>query len=83
MKVKPLSRRTLLRGMAGSLSVGLALPALEAMREPKTASAAALPPIFGVFFWGGGLPWHAGHGAEQAGGTDLWTPNTTGATTRT
>jgi hypothetical protein len=78
MKIKPLSRRTLLRGMAGSLSVGLALPALEAMREPKTASAAALPPIFGVFFWGGGLPWHAGHGAEQAVGTDLWTPSGTG-----
>lgn len=74
---KPLSRRTLLRGMAGSVAVGLGLPALEAM-NPRAAGAATLPPIFGVVFWGGGLPWHAGHGAEQAGGTDLWTPSTTG-----
>ncbi len=74
-----LSRRILLRGVAGSVAVGLGLPSLEIMKTPGVANAAPLPPIFGMFFWGGGLPWHAGHGAEQAGGTDLWTPTTTGA----
>lgn len=73
-----LSRRTLLRGMVGTATVGLALPTLEAMLDDK-AEAATPPPVFGVFFWGGGLPWHDKHGAEQAGHPDLWTPAQIGA----
>ncbi|NUO51285.1 MAG: DUF1552 domain-containing protein, partial [Polyangiaceae bacterium] len=74
-----LSRRTLLRGTVGSLSVGLALPMLEAMLGDKDAIAAPPPPVFGLFFWGGGLPWHDKHGAAQAGHPDDWTPAETGA----
>jgi len=74
-----LSRRTLLRGVLGSTAIGLALPSLEAMVGDKAAHAADAHPIFGLFFWGGGLPWHDKHGAEQAGHADLWTPAETGA----
>lgn len=74
-----LSRRTLLRGMVGSASVGLGLPMLEAMFGDRAAEAATPPPVFGLFFWGGGLPWSDKHGAEQAGHPDDWTPSTTGA----
>jgi hypothetical protein len=78
--MSPLSRRTFLRGAARGASVALALPTLEAML-PRDARAddAGLGPIFGVFFWANGLPWHAGHGAAQAGREDLWTPGQTGA----
>jgi hypothetical protein len=75
--VKRLSRRTLLKGAIAGTSVGLALPPLEAMYDDKGAAADdAGGPIFGVFFWANGLPWHAGHGAEQAQGShpDEWTP---------
>ena len=78
MKLKSLSRRHMLRGVLGGASVALALPALEAMTV-GTAKAAPLPPIFGLFYWANGLPWHAGHGAEQAGQPDSWTPASTGA----
>jgi hypothetical protein len=81
MKRPALSRRTVLRGMAGGACVSLALPALEAMVGPRGAHAepGTEGPIFGVFFWANGLPWHAGHGATQAAGQgDLWTPSTTG-----
>jgi hypothetical protein len=75
-----LSRRTVLRGLAGGATVGLALPTLEAML-PRTAHADddVLGSIFGVFFWANGLPWHAGHGEGQAGMPDHWTPVATGA----
>ena len=65
-----LSRRTVLRGLAGGATVGLALPTLEAML-PRQALADddVLGPIFGVFFWANGLPWHAGHGDGQAQAT--------------
>ena len=80
MNNRILSRRTLLRGAVGGAAVALALPTLEAMLPSRTAGAAALPPIFGVFYWANGMPWHAGHGAEQAaaGTPDLWTPGATG-----
>jgi len=70
----------MLRGAVGGATVALALPTLEAMLSPRSAEAAALPPIFGLFYWANGMPWHAGHGAEQAvpGYPDLWTPATTG-----
>ncbi len=78
-----LSRRTMLRGAAAGAAVSLALPPLEAMFNDKGALAdgSELGPIFGVFFWANGLPWHAGHGAEQAQGghPDAWTPAQTGA----
>jgi len=77
-----LSRRTLLRGAAGGTAVSLALPLLEAMLGPKQAQAGgdATDPIFGVFFWANGTPWHAGHGTAQGqnGYPDLWTPAATG-----
>lgn len=77
-----LSRRTLLRGAVGSGTVALGLPLLDAMIGPRTAHAdpEADAPIFGVFFWANGAPWHAGHGAAQgeSGHPDLWTPTQTG-----
>lgn len=76
-----LSRRTVLRGLVAGSTVSLALPALDAML-PTSAAAAEddLGPIFGLFFWANGLPWHAKHGAQQAGTgrPDLWTPAQTG-----
>jgi len=74
------TRRTLLRGTVGGAAVALALPPLEATFH---AHAAPPPkdPIFGVFFWGNGLPWHAAHGEDQGSDPtfqDLWTPAETG-----
>jgi hypothetical protein len=76
--MKKLSRRTLLRGVAGGAAVSLALPPLEAMFGSSSAAASELGPIFGLFFWANGVPWHGGHGGEQAGHPDVWTPGTTG-----
>ncbi|MCH9684701.1 MAG: DUF1552 domain-containing protein [Deltaproteobacteria bacterium] len=82
MSRKFLSRRTMLRGAAGGAMVSLALPPLEAMLGTHGAWADGTDdqPIFGVFFWANGLPWHAAHGADQAaaGHPDLWTPAQTG-----
>ncbi len=81
--LKPLKRRTFLRGAVGGAAIGLALPTLDAMLGPSGAHAdgTTAGPIFGVFFWANGLPWHAGMGGETAGVTypDLWTPTATGA----
>ncbi len=81
MSKRKLTRRTLLRGAIAGTTVGLGVPFLEATHTSKQASAdvPGAPPFFGLFYWANGLPWHAGHGAEQAGQTDLWTPTTTGA----
>ena len=80
--LKPLKRRTFLRGAVGGAAIGLALPTLDAMLGPSGAHAdgTTAGPIFGVFFWANGLPWHAGMGGETAGVTypDLWTPAATG-----
>ena len=78
--MKTLSRRTFLRGVAGGTTVALGLPLLDAMLGPREARGAAggLGPVFGVFFWGGGTPWHAGHLAEFTT-PDTWTPTGTGA----
>ncbi|MEZ4293337.1 MAG: DUF1552 domain-containing protein [Polyangiaceae bacterium] len=80
MKTRPLPRRTFLRGALGGTAVALGLPALEAMLPAGSASAAPLPPIFGLFFWANGMPWHVGHGPGHAFDEtpDLWTPTTTG-----
>lgn len=80
---KFLSRRTMLRGLLGGAAVSVALPPLEAMLGSNGAFAdgTTARPIFGLFFWANGLPWHAGHGPDQAaaGTPDLWTPAATGA----
>ncbi len=82
MARKFLSRRTVLRGMAGGATLSLALPPLDAMLNSNGANAdgSAEGPIFGVFYWANGMPWHAGHGEIQAsaGYPDLWTPAATG-----
>ena len=44
-----------------------------------SAEVLGAPPFVGVFYWANGVPWHAGHGAEQASWPDIWTPSTTGA----
>ncbi len=72
MTMKPLSRRTLLRGtLATGASVSIGLPLLEAMlNESGTAYAQTntpLPPLYITWFFGNGtLP-------------GLWKPTTTGA----
>ncbi|HEU5055553.1 MAG TPA: DUF1552 domain-containing protein [Kofleriaceae bacterium] len=79
--MKTLSRRTFLRGtVAGGATVALGLPLLDAMLGPREARGAGdgLGPVFGIFFWGGGTPWHAGHVAEFTT-PDTWTPTGTGA----
>lgn len=78
----PLSRRTLLRGALGGTAVALAIPPLEAMFGSDARAADPLAdPIFGLFYWANGVPWHAGHGADQGAnspGGDLWTPGAVG-----
>lgn len=78
MGPKLLSRRRVLRGVLGGATVALGLPVLESMLGTPEAQAEALGPIFGLFYWANGMPWHAGHGAMQAGQADLWTPGQTG-----
>ena len=77
-----MSRRHVLRGVAAGSAVALALPPLEAMFNARGALAdgAEEGPIFGIFYWANGLPWHAGHGAQQGQGShpDDWTPSATG-----
>ncbi len=80
-KKRRLGRRTFLRGAVGGSAVALGLPLLDAMLPSRTAAAEDLAgdPLFGLFYWANGTPWHAGHGAEQAAGqADLWTPAETG-----
>ena len=76
--MKPLSRRTMLRGAIGGSSVAVGLPLLEAMLGPtaKAADDELNKVIFGVFFWANGLPWHAAH--ELPEHPDFWTPSATG-----
>jgi hypothetical protein len=53
-----LARRTFLRGTLLGSTVGLGLPALEAMFDPhgeRLASGAEIPRRFGVWFWGNGV----------------------------
>lgn len=66
----PLSRRTLLRGTLGGLSVAVALPTLESMLNSHGTAFAqegAFPKRFGFYFWGDGVR------------LDQWNPTTTGA----
>ncbi len=84
-----LPRRMFLRGAMATGTVALALPPLEAMFLDNGAYADGTTPepIFGIFFWANGLPWHAKHtasavadpGFDPVNNVDLWTPATTGA----
>jgi len=76
MKVKPLRRRTLLRGMIGATGVAVGLPLLEAMLDrhgEALAGGTALPLRFGVWFWGNGS--HPGAWAPAVQGAG-WEPTT-------
>ncbi len=66
---RPLSRRSVLRGLLGGTAACLPLPALEAMlgtNGDALATGEVLPTRFGVWFWGNGTK------------PDLWQPTSTG-----
>jgi hypothetical protein len=69
---RPVSRRSVLRGMLGGASVGVALPFLDCfLNESGTALAATGAPIpvrFGTWYWGlGHTPGHAIKAKTQTG----------------
>ncbi len=78
-----LERRTFLKGaLASGALASLGLPMMEAMLTSKGALASGEDTrFFGLFYWANGMPWHAGHGVQQAaaGHPDHWTPGQTGA----
>ena len=52
---KPLSRRTLLRGLSAAGAVMVGLPLLECMSDRRAyACGGIIPRRFGLFFWGNG-----------------------------
>ena len=51
---RPLSRRTLLRGVLGGGAVFVGLPFLEAMGSRAYACGGIIPRRFGLFYWGNG-----------------------------
>lgn len=56
--LRPLSRRTFLRGMLGGTALAVGLPPLEAFFDANGAAYAsngAFPGRFGLFFWGNGV----------------------------
>ena len=56
--LKPLNRRTVLRGLLGGAAAGIALPALDCMLNGNGTALAQgqpLPTRFGVWFWGNGV----------------------------
>lgn len=58
MKSRCVSRRAMLRGLAGGAAVSVGLPVLEAMLDTQgraLADGTPLPKRFGVFFWGNGV----------------------------
>lgn len=73
--MKPLDRRTVLKGLLGGAVVSLALPPLEAMMNNNGtawAGGGSFPKRFGIFFWGNGvLPDRWTPGSEGPG----WTPS--------
>ncbi|HVZ75274.1 MAG TPA: DUF1552 domain-containing protein [Polyangia bacterium] len=65
-----ISRRAILRGVAGGVGIGVALPPLEAMFNGNGnayADGTAIPRRLGIFFWGNGVK------------PDRWVPINTGA----
>jgi len=71
-----LSRRQVLRGVVGGVAVSVGLPVLECFLNPSgtayAATGAALPPIFGTWFWGLGLT--PGHWEPAASGNEYALP---------
>jgi hypothetical protein len=64
------SRRAVLRGIAGGVGISVALPPLEAMFDANGtayADGTEIPKRLGIFFWGNGVK------------PDRWVPATTGA----
>lgn len=73
-----MSRRTALRGLVGGSSVLVGIPLLESMGVGKGEAFAQSvnPKIFGVFFWGGGIPWTPTNDKEAtAADKDIYTPD--------
>ncbi len=67
---KPLSRRTVLKGLFGGAAVSIALPPLEAFfgaSGTAFASESNYPTRFGIFSWGNGVH------------PQYWIPDTTGS----
>jgi hypothetical protein len=67
---KPISRRTVLRGMLGGAAVGIGLPLLDCFLNGNgtaLAQGSPLPVRFGTWFWGCGM------------NPDRWIPGTEGA----
>ena len=83
-----ITRRTALRGMLGGSAFALGLPLFERMLNTNgtaLAQGALLPKRYGLFFWGGGLPWNVRHAnsidqnfQHEVLEPDQWTPTTTG-----
>lgn len=74
MKRKLLSRRTVLRGMAGGMAVAVGLPLLDVfLNDNGTALAdgGALPLRFGTWFWGCGMNPERFEPTEEGEGYDL------------
>lgn len=72
-----MSRRTALRGILGGSSVFVGIPLLESMGTGRgEAFAQSLnPKIFGVFFWGGGIPWTPQNDPQATSADrDIYTP---------
>ncbi len=66
--MKPLGRRTVLRGFAGGVGAAVGLPVLEAMLDNRAFAQAAPAKLFGIFFWANGIR------------IERWVPTTTGTT---
>ena len=83
-----ITRRRALRGMLGGSAFALGLPLFERMLNTNgtaLAQGALLPKRYGLFFWGGGLPWNVRHAnsvdqnfQHEVLEPDQWTPTTTG-----
>jgi hypothetical protein len=68
MKLLPLPRRAVLRGLARGVSATIGLPLLEAMLDNRAFAQAASPKLFGIFFWANGVR------------LERWVPTRVGAT---
>lgn len=81
MRMRPLSRRTMLRGSVAGLIATVGLPPLEAMLNTHGeafADGTTAPKRYGLFFWGNGYGW-IGRGRPDhwtpTGSSTMWTPS--------